>query len=161
MPHDDSFYIDYTNRLWDRWNREETFYDSVIEVNSFAASLRRSISRTARAEVWDSDDVGDLTYEVSGSIYFSRSDPYRGYRVKCDDCGQLCHAMGLHWHRFRFCPHQLADATKPLLSRLEFRTLQRRGYEWRHFVGLRPIRELKAQAIAKQAALKAMDSGRQ
>ena len=158
MPHDDSFYIDYTNRHWDRWNREDAFYDS-MEANSFAAALRRPTSRTAHAEGWDADDVGDLTYEVSGSIYFCSTDPYRGYQVKCDDCGQECHAMGLHRHRLRFCSHRLAEDAKPLPSRLEFRTLQRRWYEWRHFVGLRPIRELTAQAIAKQAAMKAVQDG--
>ena len=158
MPHDDSFYIDYTNRLWDRWNREDAFYDS-MEANSFAAALRRPTSRTAHAEEWDADDVGDLTYEVSGSIYFRSTDPYRGYQVKCDDCGHVCHAMGLHRHRFRFCSHRIAEDVKPLPSRLEFRTLQRRWYEWRHFVGLRPIRELTAQAIAKQAAMKAGQDG--
>jgi hypothetical protein len=155
MPYEDSFYIDYTNRQWDRLNREAAFYES-RGADSLAAALRRQTSRTACAKEWDADDVGDLTYEVSGSIYFRSTDPYRGYRVKCTDCEHVCHAMGLHWHRFRYCPHRLAEDAKPLPSRLEFRTLQRRWYEWRHFVGLRPIRELTAQAIAKQAAMKAV-----
>ena len=155
MPYEDSFYIDYTNRQWNRLNREAAFYES-RGADSLAAALRRQTSRTACAKEWDADDVGDLTYEVSGSIYFRSTDPYRGYQVKCTDCGHVCHAMGLHWHRFRYCPHRLAEDAKPLPSRLEFRTLQRRWYEWRHFVGLRPIRELTAQAIAKQAAMKAV-----
>ena len=154
MPYDDSFYIDYTNRQWDHWNREAAFYDST-EADSSAAALRRLTSRTALAEEWDADDAGDLTYEILGSIYFRSTDPYRGYQVKCADCGHVCHAMGFHRHRSHFCPHRLAEDAKPLPSRLEFRTLQRRWYEWRHFVGLRPMRELKAQAIAKQAAMKA------
>ena len=45
MPHDDSFYIDYTNRLWDRRNREEAFYDSAPEFASLSATLGRSTSR--------------------------------------------------------------------------------------------------------------------
>ena len=47
MPHDDSFYIDYTNRLWDRRNREEAFYDSAPEFASLSATLGRSTSRRA------------------------------------------------------------------------------------------------------------------
>ena len=155
MPYEDSFYIDYTNRQWNRLNREAAFYEP-RGADSLAAALGRQTSRTACAKEWDADDVGDLTYEASGSIYFRSTDPYRGYQVKCTDCGHVCHAMGLHWHRFRYCPHRLAEDAKPLPSRLEFRTLQRRWYEWRHFVGLRPIRELTAQAIAKQAAMKAV-----
>ena len=85
MPYDDSFYIDYTNRQWDHWNREAAFYDS-MEADSFAAALRRLTSRTALAEEWDADDAGDLTCEILGSIYFRSTDPYRGYRVKCADC---------------------------------------------------------------------------
>ena len=75
MPYDDSFYIDYTNRRWDHWNREAAFYDST-EADSFAAALRRLTSRTALAEEWDADDAGDLTYEILGSIYFRSTDPY-------------------------------------------------------------------------------------
>ena len=45
MPHDDSFYIDYTNRLWDRWNREKAFYDSAPEFASLSATLGRSTSQ--------------------------------------------------------------------------------------------------------------------
>ena len=134
MPHDDSFYMYQHNRLWNRWDREAAFYDSAAEANPFAAALRRSTSRTSHAEERDSDDAGDLTYEASGSIYFLSSDPYRGYEVKCVDCGHVCCAMWLHWHRFRYCPHRLAEDAKPLLSRLEFRTLQRRWYEWRHLL---------------------------
>ena len=77
------------NRLWNRWDREAAFYDSAAEANPFAAALRRSTSRTSHAEERDSDDAGELTYEASGSIYFLSSDPYRGYAVKCDDCGHV------------------------------------------------------------------------
>jgi hypothetical protein len=128
MPYEDSFYIDYTNRQWNRLNREAAFYEP-RGADSLAAALGRQTSRTACAKEWDADDVGDLTYEVSGSIYFRSTDPYRGYQVKCTDCGHVCHAMGLHWDRFRYCPHRLAEDAKPLPSRLEFRTLQRRWYK--------------------------------
>jgi hypothetical protein len=66
MPYEDSFYIDYTNRQWDRLNRESAFYD--MEADSLAAALRRQTSRTACAKEWDADDVGDLTFEVLGSM---------------------------------------------------------------------------------------------
>ena len=70
MPYEDSFYIDYTNRQWDRLNREAAAFYESRGADSLAAALGRQTSRTACAKEWDADDVGDLTFEVLGSIYF-------------------------------------------------------------------------------------------
>ena len=97
------------------------------------------------------DDSEDLTYEVSGSIYFTGTDHYQYFERKCVDCGEVCRARDLHRHRSHYC--QWVDkAAEPLPSRLEFRTLQRCWYIWSYLLELRAVREFKAQARATKAA---------
>ena len=89
MPKDDSFYIDYTNRLWARWERENelVFYDSEEEArheqeeqelsDQFWASRRLERERETWLEaearrgrlhhpskpLHSSDDEDDITFE--------------------------------------------------------------------------------------------------